>query len=290
MLGFACAGFRRLRLVLWLFPSCVWDVLWYRILVKKGLFLEQNRHFPKRRWVRSRNGFLSSGGLVASVVNKKMFWELPQISLFGTIRVFCSNAESRFGCARLRRLRSVFWLFTSSVWDVLRSRKLRKKQLLIFSETSSSSFWIVCNCFDDFPTNRPKNIGRSHRKENTNFPKRRGVLSKFVCLNSAFVFSLVVTRKYVLRTSWGLSTWNNTCFLFKCRVTFWLRYLSNATFGTLALYILRLRCFAIQNTLKKKTAFDFYGNVVFVVLDCVHFFEGFCTNLWKMSANVTKTD
>ena len=54
---------------------------------------------------------------------------------------------------------------------------------------------------------------------------------------------------------WGLSTWNNTCFLFKCRVTFWLRYFSNATFGTLALYILRLRCLVISNTYKNSFSF-----------------------------------
>ena len=64
---------------------------------------KQNTKFPKRRWVRS----------------KKFFRELPQTSLLGTIRVFCSNAESSFGCARLRRLRLVLWLFTSCVWDVL---------------------------------------------------------------------------------------------------------------------------------------------------------------------------
>ena len=97
-----------------------------------------------------------------------------------------------------------------------------------------------------------ENNGRSHRKENTNFPKRRLVLSKNVCLCSALLFSLAATKKYVLRTSWDLSTWNNTCFLFNCRVTFWLRYFSsNGTFGTLALYILRLRCLAIPNTYKK---------------------------------------
>ena len=134
---------------------------------------------------------------------------------------------------------------------------LEKKQLLIFSETWSSSFWIVCNCFDDFRTNRPKNIGRSHRKENTNFPKWRWVRSKYVCLSSALLFSLVVNKKTVLRNSWDLSTKNNTCSLFKCRVTFWLRYFLNAMFGTLALYILRLRCLAIPNTWKKNSFWFF---------------------------------
>ena len=199
-----------------------------------------------------------------------MFWELAEDSLFGTIRVFCSNAESRFGCAIFRTLRLVLWLFTSCVWDVLRYRILRKKQLLIFSETWSSSFWIVCNYLDDLRTYRPKSIGRSHRKENTNFAKWRCVRSKNICSSSALLFSLVVTKKYDLRTSWGVSTRNNTCFLFKCRVTFWLRYFSpNATFGTLALYILRLRCLGISNTYKNSFSFlcktaTFQNDVVYV--------------------------
>ena len=72
-----------------------------------------------------------------------------------------------------------------------------------------------------------------------------------ISVRALLCFFIVVTKKYVLRTSWGLSTWNNTCFSFNCRVTFWLRYLSpNATFGTSALYILRLRWLAIPNTYK----------------------------------------
>ena len=66
---------------------------------------------------------------------------------------------------------------------------------------------------------------------------------------------LVVTKKYVLRTHWGLSFWNNTCFLFKCRVTFGLRQFSKVRFGTLAFYILRLRCLVISNTYKNSFCF-----------------------------------
>ena len=88
-------------------------------------------------------------------------------------------------------------------------------------------------------------------EQNGNFLKRRWVRSKKVFLSSGGLDSLVVYRKAVLRTCWDLSTWNNMCCLFKCRVTFWLRYFSpNAKFGTLALYILRLRCLAIPNTWK----------------------------------------
>ena len=123
---FGCASSRRLRLVLWLFTSCVWDVLWYRILIKTALFLEQNRNFPKRRWVRSKNVFLSSGGLVSLVVTKKSVLRTSSDLCTCNNTSFCSNAESRFGCARLRRLRLVFWLFTSCVWDVVGYRILRK--------------------------------------------------------------------------------------------------------------------------------------------------------------------
>ena len=130
-----------------------------------------------------------------------------------------------------------------------------EKQLLIFLETLSSSFCNVCKCFDDFRTNLPKNIGRFHRNENTNFPKRRWVRSKNVFLNSGGPVALVVTKIAVLRTSSDLSTWNNTCLVFKCRVTFRLRQTWKATFVTLALYILRLRCLVISNTYKNSFCF-----------------------------------
>ena len=56
-----------------------------------------------------------------------MFWELPEVSLLGTIRVFRSIAESPFGCAIFpRTLRSLLWLFTYCVWDALRYRILIK--------------------------------------------------------------------------------------------------------------------------------------------------------------------
>ena len=107
---------------------------------------KQNTKFPKRRWLRSKNVFLSAAMLFSLVVTrKKMFLELPQISLLGTIRVFCSNAESRFGCASSRRLGLVLWLFTSCVWDVLWYRILIKTALFSLekqriSETALSTF------------------------------------------------------------------------------------------------------------------------------------------------------
>ena len=62
-------------------------------------------------------------GLILWLYIKKLFWELAEISLHETLRVVCSNAQSRFGCAIFpRTLRSVLWLFTSCVWDVLRYR------------------------------------------------------------------------------------------------------------------------------------------------------------------------
>ena len=253
---FGCAVFRTLRSVFWLFTSGVWDVLRYRILREKQLLIfsetwsssfcivcncfdyfrtnlpkhfgrfhwKKNTNFPKRRWVRSKIVFLSSGGLVALVVTKKSVWELPQISLLETIRVFWSNAESRFGCASFPRSGLVFSLFTSCVWDVSGYRILIKTAFVSWAKEKPS----------------------------------KTTLSMFqiVFLSSAGLDSLVVTKKKsVLRISSDLSAWNNTCFLFKFRVTFWLRYFWNATFGTLALYILRLRCIGIPNTHKNSFCF-----------------------------------
>ena len=149
------------------------------------------------------------------------------------------------------------WYFSSlhSAFELSLDIEDLYKQLLIFSETWSSSICIVRNCFDDVRPNLPKNIGRFHRTENTNFPERRWVRSKDVCLSSALLFSLAVTTKTVLRPSWDLFTWNNTCFLFWCRVTFRLHQFSKATFGTLTLYILCLRCLVISNTYKNSFCF-----------------------------------
>ena len=69
---------------------------------------------------------------------KNMFWELLEVSLLGTMRVFCSNAESRFGCASFRRLDSVLWLFTSCVWDVLWYRILIKTALVSWAKRKFS--------------------------------------------------------------------------------------------------------------------------------------------------------
>ena len=98
-----------------------------------------------------------------------MFWELPEISLLGTIRVFCSNPESLFGCARLRWLRLVLWFFTSCFWDVLWYRTPIKTAFVSwakqkFSKTTLSTFqnclfelWSAVffgcnykNCFENF--------------------------------------------------------------------------------------------------------------------------------------------
>ena len=93
-------------------------------------------------------------------------------------------------------------------------------------------------------------------EENRNFPKTRWVRSRKVFLSSARLYSLVVNKRAVLRTCWDLSTWNNTCFSFKCKITFWLRYFSKATFGTFALS----SCVwdVVRCRILEKTAFDFF--------------------------------
>ena len=217
-------------------------------------------------------------GWILWLLIKKLLWELAEISLHEIIRVFFSNAESRFGCAIFRTLRSVLRLFTSCVWDVLRYRILRKKQLLIFSETWSSSFWIVCNCFDVFRTNRPKKNGRSHRKQNTNFPKWRWVRSKNVCLSSALLFSLVVTKFFFEVSLLGTIRvfCSNAESRFGCAIFRTLR-------SVLSLFTSCVWDVSRYRKLREKIAFDFFGNVVFVVLDCVRSFWRF---LYKYLKNV----
>ena len=205
---------------------------------------KENINFPEWRWLRSKNVCLSSALLFSLVVTKICF----EVSLLRTIRVFCSSAESRFGCAIFRTLRSVLWLFTSCVWDVLRFRILRKKQLLIFSETWSSSFWIVCICFDDFRTSRPKNSGRPHRMENTNFPKQRWVRSKNVFLSSGGLDSLVIKKSCFENLLKSLYIKQYVFLVQMQSHVLAVLFSANATFGTSALHILRLRCLAIPNT------------------------------------------
>ena len=146
---------------------------------------------------------------------------------------------------------------------------LEKNSFWFFRKRGLRRFGLCAFVLMIFVQTVRQNSGRSHRKDNTNFAKWRWVRSKNVCLSSALLFSVVVTRKYDLRTSWGLSTWNNTCFLFRSRVAFRPRKFLNATFGSLALYILRLRCLRISNTYKNSFCFlskteTFQNDVVYV--------------------------
>ena len=157
---------------------------------------------------------------------------------------------------------------------------LEKNSFWFFRKRGLRRFGLCAIVLMIFVQTFRKNNGRSHQKENINFPKRRWIRSKNVCLSSALLFSLVLTKNYVLRTSWGLSTWNNTCFLFKCRVTFRLGQFSKARFGSLALYILRLRCLAVPNTYKNSFWFfsETWSSLFRIVCNC---FDDFRTNFPK---------
>ena len=125
---------------------------------------------------------------------KKLLWEVWEINVRALTPIFV-----RLWCWALPALvfEESVWYFGSlhpafeMSWDI----EYLGKQLLIFLETWSSSFCIVCNCFDDFRANLPKNFGRFHRKENTKFPKRRWVRSKNVFLSSGGLVASVVTNK-----------------------------------------------------------------------------------------------
>ena len=227
-MGFACAGFRRLCLVLWLFTSCVWDVLRNRKLIKTAFDFFGNVVFvvlycvqlfwwfsykpSEKYWAISPKGkhklskttlstfqnvFLSSDGLFSLVVPKKSFLRTSlDLSTW-------NNTCFLFKCGVTFRLRQ----FSKATFGTL-ALFILSLRCLVISNTYKNS------CF----------------LSKTNFPKRRWLHPKNVFLSSGGLLALVLTKKAVLRTSSDLSTWNNTCFMFKCRVTFGLRWLSKAAF------------------------------------------------------------
>ena len=167
-----------LGLVLWLFTSCVWDVLRYRIFRKTAFdfletwsswfcivcncfddfrtnLLKNFVDFTERKTQTFQNDVayapnLSFWALLCSAVLsgcnwKKCFEKFLRSLYLGTIRFFHSNAESRFNCATSRRLRLVLWLNTSCVWDVLWYRILIKTAFVSWakqklSKTTLSTF------------------------------------------------------------------------------------------------------------------------------------------------------
>ena len=68
-------------------------------------------------------------GLFLWLSLKNLFWELPQISLPETIRVFCSNVESCLGCAGSRKLRLIMG-FKSWTCDI--QYQLLRKHFFVF--------------------------------------------------------------------------------------------------------------------------------------------------------------
>ena len=138
-------------------------------LKKQLLFLEQNRNFPKRLWVRSKNVFLSSAGLVPLVVTKKSVLRTSSVPSTWNNTCFCSNAESRFGYARLRRLRLVLWLFTSCVWDVLRYRLLIKTAFDFFKKRSLRRFVLCAVGFMTFVQTFRKILGDFTKRKTQTF-------------------------------------------------------------------------------------------------------------------------
>ena len=142
---FGCSSYRRLRLVLSLFTSCVWDVLGFRILIQTAFVSWAKQKPPKKTLITFQKVlFELCSAWFFGCKQKKLYWELAEISLHETIPVFCSNAESRFGCANfVRTLRLVIWLFTSCVWDVLRYRILTKTAFEFFGNVVSVVLYFV---------------------------------------------------------------------------------------------------------------------------------------------------
>ena len=183
-----------------------------------------------------------------------MFWQLPEVSLLGTIRVFCSNAESRFGRASFRRLGLVLWLFTFCDWDVLRYRILVKTAFDFFGNVvlvvlycMQLFWWFSCNPSEKFWAISPKG---KHKLSKTTLSTFQNCLFE-LCFAFSFGYNSKICFENFLRSLYL----EQYVFLFKCRVKFRPPRFSKARFGTLALYILRLRCLVILNTYKNSFCF-----------------------------------
>ena len=145
------------------------------------MFLEQNRNFPKRRWVLSKNVFLSAALLFSLVVTKKNCFENFLRSPYLEQYQFFVQMQSRVLAALVFEGYVWYFWYLHLASEMSSDIEYLKKQLLSL-------------------------------EQNRNFPKRRGVRSKNVFSSSGGLDSLVVNEKAVLKTCWDLSTWNNTYF------------------------------------------------------------------------------
>ena len=131
---------------------------WHKPSEKYWAISPKAKHkISKRRWVRSKNVFLSAALLFSLVVTKENCFENFLRSLYVEQYVFfCSNAKSRFSRTSFRTLCSVLWLFTSCVWDVLRYRILIKTAFDFFGNVIS--FVLYCMqlfwCFSHKPSEK----------------------------------------------------------------------------------------------------------------------------------------
>ena len=171
---------------------------------------KQNTKFPKRRRVRSKNNFLSAALLFSLVVTKKICFENFLRSLYLEQHVFFVQMQSHVSAALV--FEGYVWYFRSCVWDVLEYRILIKTTFDFFGKV----VFVFLYCMQLFRwfSYKPseKILGDLTGKKTPTFQNDRWIRSKIVSSSSALFFSLVVTKKTVLRTSWGLSTWNDTCF------------------------------------------------------------------------------
>ena len=187
---------------------------------KQLLFLEQNRNFPKTTLSTFQKCLFELWRACCFGCNWKSCFENFLRSLHLKKYVFLVQMQSHVLAALI--FERCVWYFSSLhlAFEMSSDTEYLEKQLLIFSETWSPSFCIVCNCFDVFRTIFPKNIGQFQRKQNTKFPKRRWVRSKNVFF---WRCSGCNQRKLFWELPQISLLGTLHVFLFKCRVTFWLR-------------------------------------------------------------------
>ena len=200
MLGFACASFRRLRLVVWLFTSCVWDALWYRKLLKLAFV----------SWAKQK---LSKTTL--STLQKCLF-ELWWACCFGCNWKTASGTSSDLStwnntCFLFKR-RVTFelrWLSEAAFDDgfyvvylrlTVQSTNFKKKQFFIFWKRGLRRFGL-CTFFLKVSVQFFENVGQCHQNQLTFLLKWHWGRPKVFTLSCAWLISLVVNEKCVVRRS-----------------------------------------------------------------------------------------
>ena len=198
---FGCASFRRLGSVLWLFTSCVWDVLWYRILKKTAPVSWAKQKLSKTSLSTFQNRLFELWWACCIGCNWKSCFENFIRSLYSEQYVFFVQMQSHVSAAP--NFEGYVWSFGSlhPAFEMSCQTEYLQKQLLIFF---GNLVFVVLDCVHSFwwfLYKSLKIVGQCHQNQLTFLSKRRWGQPKFFARSCAWLVSLVVNQKDVVRSS-----------------------------------------------------------------------------------------